>query len=82
MRINWKVRWKNKTFVVAFLAAIVAFAYQMAGIIGWVPPVSEDLVTQLIAAVVNVLVAVGILVDPTTKGASDSDRALGYQEPK
>lgn len=82
MRINWKVRWKNKTFVVAFLAAIVAFIYQMAGIVGWVPPVSEDLVTQLIAAVVNVLVAVGILVDPTTKGASDSERAMHYSEPK
>lgn len=82
MKINWKVRWKNKTFVVTFLAAVVAFAYQMAGIIGWVPPVSEDLVTQLIAAVVNVLVAVGILVDPTTKGTSDSDRALTYTEPK
>lgn len=82
MKINWKVRWKNRTFVVTFLAAVVAFAYQMAGIIGWVPPVSEDLVTQLIAAVVNVLVAVGVLVDPTTKGAGDSDRALRYEEPK
>lgn len=82
MKINWKVRMKNKTFVVTFIAAVVAFVYQMAGIVGWVPPVTQDMVGQLIGAVLNVLVAVGILVDPTTKGAADSEQALMYQEPK
>ena len=82
MKINWEVRLKNKTFVVSMMATIVAFAYQMAGIIGWVPPVSEDLATQLIAAVINVLVAIGVIVDPTTKELSDSEQALAYKKPQ
>ena len=47
-----------------------------------VPPVTEDMATQLIAAVVNILVAFGVVIDPTTVGASDSQQALKYNEPK
>lgn len=82
MRINWKVRFKNKTWLIAFLAAIVAFVYQMLGMLGIVPAVSQDMVTQFIAAVINVLVAVGVVIDPTTANISDSKEALNYTEPK
>ena len=82
MRINWKVRFKNKTWLIAFLAAIVAFVYQMLGMLGIVPAVSQDMVTQLIAAVINILVAVGVVIDPTTANISDSKEALNYTEPK
>lgn len=82
MKINWKLRKSNKTVLFALLTCIVAFVYQVAGIIGWVPPVTQDMVTQLIAAALNVLVALGVLVDPTTGGLSDSQQALGYHEPK
>ena len=82
MRINWKVRFKNKTWLVTFLLAILAFLYQVLGMFDIVPPVTEDMATQLIAAVVNILVAVGVVIDPTTSGASDSQQALKYDEPK
>jgi len=81
MKINWKVRFKNKTWLVAFLGAIVAFVYQMLGAFGIVPSVSEDNVTQVIGIFINLLVGLGIVVDPTTQGISDSKRALGYTEP-
>ena len=64
-------RLKNKAFVITFLTAIVAFIYQICGMFGIVPPVTEDTVTQLIGLVVNILVGVGILVDPTTEGLKD-----------
>ena len=81
MRINWKVRLQNKTWLLAFLGAIVAFIYQLLGMLGVVPAISEDLATQVVGIVVNLLVALGIVQDPTTAGISDSSRALDYDSP-
>ena len=82
MKINWKVRFKNKTWLVTFLLAVLAFVYQILGMFDVVPPVTQDMVTQLIAAVINILVAVGVVIDPTTSGVSDSNRAMTYNESK
>ncbi len=46
-----------------------------------VPPVSQDMAVNLVIAAVNVLVAVGIITDPTTVGIGDSNAALSYKEP-
>ena len=81
MKINWKVRLKNKTWLLAFLGAIVTFIYQLLGMLGVVPAISEDLATQVVGIVVNLLVALGIVQDPTTAGLSDSSRALDYDSP-
>lgn len=81
MKINWKVRMQNKTWLLAFLGAIVTFIYQLLGMLGVVPAISEDLATQVIGIVVNLLVALGIVQDPTTAGISDSSRALDYDSP-
>lgn len=82
MKINWKVRFKNKTWLVTFLVTIVAFVYQILGMLDIVPPVTQDMATQIISIVVNVLVAVGVVIDPTTAGTSDSEQAMTYEEPK
>lgn len=82
MKINWTVRLKNKTWLLAFAGAIVAFIYQILGMVGIVPPVAEDNVTQIIGLVVNMLVALGIVQDPTTAGMSDSVQALDYTAPR
>lgn len=81
MNINWKVRLQNKTWLLAMLAAIVAFVYQLLGLLDIVPAVSQDQVTQLIGLVINILVALGIVVDPTTTGVTDSSRAMHYDKP-
>ena len=82
MKINWKVRFKNKTWLVTFLVTIVAFVYQILGMLDIVPPVTQDMATQIIGIVVNILVAVGVVIDPTTASISDSQQALKYEEPK
>lgn len=79
--MNIKLRFKNAPVLVALIAALVAFVYQICGIIGIVPPVSEEQVMQAIALIINVLVGLGILVDPTTKGITDSMRARQYEAP-
>lgn len=76
MKINWKVRLQNKTWLLAMAAAVLAFVYQLLGLLGIAPAVSEDQLTQLIGLAVNVLVALGVVVDPTTEGLQDSEQAM------
>lgn len=81
MKINWQVRLRNKTWLLAMLAAIVAFVYQVLALCSVVPAVSQDQITQLMGIIINILVALGIVVDPTTAGVTDSSRALSYDKP-
>jgi phi LC3 family holin len=69
--MNVKIRFKNSVFVTAMVAAIIAFVYQILGICGIVPPVAQDTVSQLVGLVINILVSLGILVNPTTPGFKD-----------
>jgi phi LC3 family holin len=78
MKINWKARFKNKTFLVTFITLVVAFVYQVLGLFGVVPSISEDSVVNLFTMLVNILAFVGVVVDPTTDGFNDSDRAMLY----
>ena len=81
MKINWKLRAQNKTTLLALAAAILTFGYTLLGMFGVVPPVSQSDILEVVGLGLNVLVMLGVIVDPTTKGLSDSDRARGYDEP-
>lgn len=82
MKINWKLRLKNKTTLLALIGAVIALIYQILGIFGIAPEISEDSLTTVAAVIINLLVALGVVVDPTTSGVSDSSRALCYDCPK
>ncbi|MCM1364398.1 MAG: phage holin [Faecalibacterium sp.] len=81
MKINWKVRLKNPVFWLTAIPSIVAVVYTILGLFGVVPTVTEDTILNAVTAIITVLSAVGVLVDPTTKGVQDSDRAMTYDEP-
>lgn len=81
MKINWKLRGQNKVTLISIIGVVVAFIYQVLGIFGIVPKISENEIIHLFSMLIDILVAVGIVVDPTTKGLSDSNRAMGYEEP-
>ena len=78
MKINWKARFKNKAFIVTFVTLIISFVYQILGLFEIVPAVSESSAINVITIIVNVLATLGVLVDPTTNGVSDSQRAMTY----
>ena len=80
-KINWKLRIKNKATLAALLAACVTLVYTVLGMAGVVPAVSQSAVTEVLAMLLNILVLLGIVVDPTTPGVADSARAQGYQTP-
>ena len=77
--INWKIRFKNAPWLLGFMGVVVAFVYQVLGMFEIVPAISQDEVTQVVGLVVNILIALGVLVDPTTKGLGDSARAMTYK---
>lgn len=78
MKINWKARFKNAAWVVSASTLVLTFIYNLLGMLEIVPAISQDNVTNIILAIVQLLTAAGILVDPTTAGLSDSERALTY----
>ena len=78
MKINWKARFKNKTFIITFVTLVISFVYQTLGIFDVVPSASENEILELIGMAVNILAFVGVVVDPTTDGINDSDRAMLY----
>ena len=81
MKINWRVRLKNSTWLLTFCAAAIALIYQVLGLCGVVPPITQDTALGVISMVVNLLVMLGVVIDPTTSGVTDSARALDYTEP-
>lgn len=81
MTLNWKVRFKNKVWLSSFFAAILTFVYTMLGMFDVFPEVTKNDVGAIINSFLMVLSLFGVVVDPTTAGLSDSDRAMHYIEP-
>lgn len=78
MKINIKARLKNKTFLLSIATLLITFVYQLLSMFDIVPKVSESTVINLFGMAVNLLAGLGVIVDPTTDGINDSDRAMTY----
>lgn len=81
MKINWKVRLRNKTWLTAVIALVVSFVYDLLASFDVVPAVGEDWVMSTVQTVLTLLTMLGVVIDPTTPGAGDSERAMTYTEP-
>lgn len=81
MNINWTLRFKNKVTLSAIVLGILALVYQILGLLGIAPAVSENEIAQVVAMVIDLLVLLGVVVDPTTEGIADSSAALEREEP-
>lgn len=88
MNINWKVRFKNPTFWVQIVVAVVVPILAYLGM-SW-----DDMTTWsalgniFVEAVKNPVIIVSVIVsvwnainDPTTTGLSDSTQAMSYDKP-
>jgi phi LC3 family holin len=84
MKINWKVRMKNKNFWLALVPAILLVAQIVTGWFGY--NLAADFIGQeaekFINAIFAILVILGIVNDPTTVGTSDSRQARTYHKPR
>ena len=81
MKINWKVRFKNPTWLTMFISLLVGFVFNILKMFDIVPTITENQIMEVVSQVLTFLGLIGVLVDPTTKGIGDSARALNYEEP-
>jgi phi LC3 family holin len=83
MRINWKARLKNKAFWVVLIPSVLIAVKAIADLFGIAIDVTElsEKLIRVVTAVFSVLTILGVVVDPTTEGINDSDRAMTYDRP-
>lgn len=72
--INFKLRLQNKATLVALISAVFLMLQQF----GLHIPTN---IQEGVNTFVGILVIIGIVTDPTTKGIGDSERALTYIKP-
>lgn len=84
MKINWKVRVKNKIFWLAIVPALLMLVQVVASVFGFELNLGAigDKLIALVNAVFSVLAILGVVADPTTAGMSDSTQAMSYEKPK
>lgn len=73
MKINWKIRFKNKAFWLALIPALLMLVSQVCGIFGIqieIAALSEQLIA-VVGTIFVILTLLGIVVDPTTDGVGD-----------
>ena len=81
MKINWKVRFRNKTWLSMFISLVVGFVFNLLKLFDVVPVVTENIIMNIVGQVLTFLGLIGVIVDPTTAGIEDSQRAMGYDVP-
>lgn len=88
--INWKVRFKNPTFIITVAIPGVLILTQMilAFINTYVSPIGFQLSDEAINGALGIVnffaltfLGIGGIVDPTVKGVGDSNRVLNRDEP-
>lgn len=82
MKINWALRFKNKVTLTALIGIVIAAVFQIAGLFGLQLSVTQEQIMSIVEVILTILGGWGIIVDPTTQGAGDSEQALGYTKPK
>lgn len=83
MKLNLKVRFKNKYFWLTFIPALFLVIQAVANLLGYALDLqeAEKNILEVINTIFGLLAVLGIVNDPTTEGMSDSARALTYTEP-
>lgn len=79
--INWKVRIRNKTFWATFIPAVLMLIKCILDICGVSTEWYGEMASDIVSAVLIILTCLGVIVDPTTHGISDSERAMTYNKP-
>lgn len=80
-QINWKVRFRNKTFLASLFALLLVLAQQIASLFGVDITVYSEQATDIFNTVLTILAIIGVVHDPTTPGVNDSQRAMSYHKP-
>ena len=78
--MNWKLRLKNKTTLVTLTVAVITCIYSILSAFDVAISLTKDTATSIALAIISALCALGIVVDPTTSGVTDSEKAKTYDD--
>ena len=78
MKINIQARLKNKVFLISMSVLLISIIYKVLSLFGIAPSVDEHAILEVVSMVIDFLALLGVVVDPTTKGINDSERAMTY----
>lgn len=81
-KINWGNRFKNKTVLLSLVAAVALFANQITQAFGLDYSAQVEQAVNVAGSIITLLVGLGIVVDPNTKGVADSGLAKTYTKPR
>ena len=84
MKINWKVRLKNKNFWITLIPTVLLLVQPILALLGVEIDLGEvgNALLAIVDGVFVLLALLGIVTDPTTNGISDSEQAMTYEKPK
>jgi len=82
-RINWKVRLSNRAWCLTMIAALFVLATAIAKLFGYEIDLNnlQANVVDVVYAIFGVLAVLGVVIDGTTPGIEDSERAMSYEIP-
>ena len=80
--INWKVRIKNGHWWLAVISAVVIASFSILRLCGVKLIISEEEIINVVTLILMIPATIGIITDPTTKGISDSQQAMAYEQPR
>ena len=80
--MNFILRLKNKATLTAIVGAILLFIKQITEAFGIDLSAQIEQISGLVGAVITLLVGLGVVVDPTSKGVKDSGITKTYTKPR
>ncbi|MFB2226566.1 phage holin [Staphylococcus aureus] len=80
--MNFILRLKNKATLTAIVGAIFLFIKQITEAFGIDLSAQIEQISGLVGAVITLLVGLGVVVDPTSKGVKDSGITKTYTKPR
>ena len=80
--MNFILRLKNKATLTALVGAILLFIKQITEAFGIDLSTQIEQISGLVGAVITLLVGLGVVVDPTSKGVKDSGITKTYAKPR
>lgn len=80
--INWLNRLKNKYTLTALAGAVLLFIKQVAEAFGYDVTGVIDAASDVLGAIITFLVAIGVVVNPNTKGGRDAGIDMELKAPR
>ncbi|WP_083326946.1 phage holin [Staphylococcus sp. HMSC061G12] len=80
--MNWKLRIKNKTVLTGIIGALLLFIKQVTELFGLDLSTQLEQLSALTGTIITLLVGLGVIVDPTSKGIKDSGIVQTYTKPR